>query len=82
MLRIKEQETRLTLQEHDDDDDDDDDDDKVNFNETVTFFDNEINFLCIVKPYGILQAKYASVSFVYCVVAYTVCSLRIRVVPR
>jgi len=26
-LRIKEQETRLTLQEHDDDDDDDDDDD-------------------------------------------------------
>jgi len=25
-LRIKEQETRLTLQEHDDDDDDDDDD--------------------------------------------------------
>jgi len=28
-LRIKEQEKRLTLQEHDDDDDDDDDDDKV-----------------------------------------------------
>ena len=27
-MRIKEQETRLTLQEHDDDDDDDDDDDK------------------------------------------------------
>jgi len=27
-LRIKEQETRLTLQEHDDDDDDDDDDDE------------------------------------------------------
>jgi len=27
-LRIKEQETRLALQEHDDDDDDDDDDDK------------------------------------------------------
>ena len=27
ILRIKEQETRLTLQEHDDDDDDDDDDD-------------------------------------------------------
>jgi hypothetical protein len=26
-LRIKEQETHLTLQEHDDDDDDDDDDD-------------------------------------------------------
>ena len=26
ILRIKEQETRLTLQEHDDDDDDDDDD--------------------------------------------------------
>jgi len=26
-LRIKEQETRLTVQEHDDDDDDDDDDD-------------------------------------------------------
>jgi len=26
-LRIKEQETRLTLQEHDDDDNDDDDDD-------------------------------------------------------
>jgi len=26
-LRIKEQETRLTIQEHDDDDDDDDDDD-------------------------------------------------------
>jgi len=26
-LSIKEQETRLTLQEHDDDDDDDDDDD-------------------------------------------------------
>jgi len=26
-VRIKEQETRLTLQEHDDDDDDDDDDD-------------------------------------------------------
>ena len=25
-MRIKEQETRLTLQEHDDDDDDDDDD--------------------------------------------------------
>jgi hypothetical protein len=28
-LRIKEQETCLTLQEHDDDDDDDDDDDEV-----------------------------------------------------
>ena len=28
-MRIKEQEKRLTLQEHDDDDDDDDDDDKV-----------------------------------------------------
>jgi hypothetical protein len=28
-LRIKEQETRLTLQEHDDDDDDDDDDDET-----------------------------------------------------
>jgi len=28
-LRIKEQEKRLTLQEHDDDDDDDNDDDKV-----------------------------------------------------
>jgi len=28
-LRIKEQETHLTLQEHDDDDDDDDDDDEV-----------------------------------------------------
>jgi hypothetical protein len=27
ILRIKEQETRLTLHEHDDDDDDDDDDD-------------------------------------------------------
>ena len=29
ILRIKEQETRLTLQEHDDDDDDDDDDDEI-----------------------------------------------------
>ena len=29
ILKIKEQETRLTLQEHDDDDDDDDDDDEV-----------------------------------------------------
>jgi hypothetical protein len=28
-LRIKEQETRLTLQKHDDDDDDDDDDDET-----------------------------------------------------
>ena len=28
-MRIKEQETCLTLQEHDDDDDDDDDDDEV-----------------------------------------------------
>jgi len=28
-LRIKEQGTHLTLQEHDDDDDDDDDDDEV-----------------------------------------------------
>jgi len=28
-LRIKEQETRLTLQEHDDDDDDDDDDESL-----------------------------------------------------
>jgi len=28
ILRFKEQETRLTLQEHDDDDDDDNDDDK------------------------------------------------------
>jgi len=28
-LRIKEQETRLTLQEHGDDDDDDDDDEMV-----------------------------------------------------
>jgi hypothetical protein len=28
-LRIKEQETRLTLYEHDDNDDDDDDDDDV-----------------------------------------------------
>ena len=30
ILRIKEQETRLTLQEHDDDDDDDDDDEFQN----------------------------------------------------
>jgi hypothetical protein len=30
-LRIKEQETYLTLQEHDDDDDDDDDDDNIPF---------------------------------------------------
>ena len=29
ILRIKEQETCLTLQEHDDDDDDDDDDEKI-----------------------------------------------------
>ena len=29
ILRIKEQETCLTLQEHDDDDDDDDDDDEL-----------------------------------------------------
>ena len=29
ILRIKEQETRLALQEHDDDDDDDDDDDEL-----------------------------------------------------
>ena len=29
ILRIKGQETRLTLQEHDDDDDDDDDDDEL-----------------------------------------------------
>ena len=29
ILRIKEQETHLTLQEHDDDDDDDDDDDVI-----------------------------------------------------
>ena len=29
ILRIKEQETHLTLQEHDDDDDDDDDDDEM-----------------------------------------------------
>jgi hypothetical protein len=28
-LRIKEQETRLILHEHDDDDDDDDDDDEI-----------------------------------------------------
>ena len=28
-MRIKEQETRLTLQEYDDDDDDDDDDDEI-----------------------------------------------------
>jgi len=28
-LKIKEQETRLTLREHEDDDDDDDDDDKM-----------------------------------------------------
>jgi len=31
ILRIKEQETRLTLQEHDDDDGDDDDDDEYLF---------------------------------------------------
>jgi len=31
ILRIKEQESRLTLQEHDDDDDDDDDDDERDF---------------------------------------------------
>ena len=31
ILRIKEQETYLTLQEHDDDDDDDDDDDNIPF---------------------------------------------------
>jgi len=30
ILRIKKQETRLTLHEHDDDDDDDDDDDEIN----------------------------------------------------
>jgi len=30
-LRIKEQETCLTLQEHDDDDDDDDDDDEKTY---------------------------------------------------
>ena len=35
-MRIREQETRLTLQEHDDDDDDDDGDDM--FNHTVLFF--------------------------------------------
>jgi len=35
-LRIKEQETRLTLQEHDDDDDDDDDDDEsLNYKQLV-----------------------------------------------
>jgi len=38
ILRIKEQETRLTLQEHDDDDDDDDDDDlSANVRENSTF---------------------------------------------
>jgi len=31
-LRIKEQETHLTLQEHDDDDDDDDDDEEIFYN--------------------------------------------------
>jgi len=34
-LRIKEQETRLTLQEHDDDDDDDDDDYEISLNFTI-----------------------------------------------
>ena len=32
ILRIKEQETHLTLQEHDDDDDDDDDDEEIFYN--------------------------------------------------
>jgi len=35
ILRIKEQETRLTLQEHDDDDDDDDDITDYIYNETI-----------------------------------------------
>jgi len=34
-LRIKEQETRLTIQEHDDDDDDDDD--EVTYSFTLNF---------------------------------------------
>jgi hypothetical protein len=48
MLRIKEQETRFTLQEHDDDDDDDnyDDDDTFSMNLIYTlqfFIDNKIS---------------------------------------
>ena len=35
-MRIKEQETCLTLQEHDDDDDDDDDDDELPKSQTET----------------------------------------------
>jgi hypothetical protein len=42
-LRVKEQETRLTLYEHDDDDDDDDDDDCVIYRRSDAFYmaDNE-----------------------------------------
>ena len=40
--RIKEQETRLNLQEHDDDDDDDDDDDEVC---TTDFIEVRFNYL-------------------------------------
>ena len=35
-MRIKEQETRLTLQEHDDDDDDDDDEISCQFQENLS----------------------------------------------
>jgi len=48
-LRIKEQETRLTLQEHDDDDDDDDD--EVQSIKFWTFGSMKISILCVIKAH-------------------------------
>jgi hypothetical protein len=51
-LRIKEQETCLTLQEHDDDDDDDDDDDVDNVqlvNSDVTSIRGNLQRFCSRK---------------------------------
>jgi len=42
-LRIKGQETRLTLQEHDDDDDDDDDDEVLTKQHSAHLYQDEKN---------------------------------------
>jgi len=49
-LRIKEQETRLTLQEHDDDDDDDDD--ANDYDDDEQFFDSWVgpHFVTGIRP--------------------------------
>jgi hypothetical protein len=53
-LRIKEQETRLILHEHDDDDDDDDDDDGGGGDDEI--YKKHIHKQCLVAKQHLLQA--------------------------